>query len=923
MKITRKLLCAALAICMVLSVLAMSGCRKKDSGDATTAPAPGGDAANSAYTISVKTIGGMAMGGIDVYVYQDNTLKDLVQYGKTDDKGNLSLSMPAASTYAFTLSGVPEGYDVKDSYAFNGKSAAVTLSSALVKDKSPSGASFQLGDIMYDFSVTTPDGKKITLSEVLKEKEMVLLNFWYTTCSACILEFPYMQTVYEQYSDDIEIIALNPMNTDADIKNFKEQYQLSFPMASCNAAWAAAFNVTGYPTSVVIDRYGTVSMIHVGALTSERPFLCMFDTFTAAEYKQSTYESIDQVVTNVKPTVQMPAADQIAELLSAKDLGITFRAEEEDEYSWPFVEAKKEGVSCIKASNQKIEDSYSILYADVALKKGQAIGFDYWVSSEATADILYVIVDNEDIYSIHGDNQTGWKTCYPWVALEDGTHEVALCYIKDSSTNVGDDTAYIKNMRIIDSKDIDADTFIPRQAATSKDGFEYTYAEVVLNREDGYYHVGSENGPLLLANLMSTTAFNEEKTVFDIVYDGDVMVNGTSYYDTMVDYFSFASNASLNGICTVNEELAGMLKTVASVAGFDGDENEWLKMCMYYQTYGPNSSHLVDPIKGLAPFCAYTATLGTNVESNYFYYDRIIIPRGLLAEFTPSTSGVYRITSRNESQEGVDGWIFDENHRELLVYELSERMFDEEGEVSMVYYMEAGKSYYIDIAFWDLYETGYIYYDIEYIGPTYDMFRQAAPGYFTYDSDATGDAMYYIISGGIDVILASDGYYYEDLGKDASGKQLYGNLIYADFVGISLFDTPIKDMIDKGGFDFSKTEYDQLALTYLKNNNNDEDATIAYLKDYWGADYDYYYDLYQMDDIFEGIFHGEGEDLTEQMRSYVSKMLNTNDERQGCVPVDEKLAGMLQLLMDKYTFEGVENSWIKLCYYYDHFGPNA
>jgi ethanolamine transporter len=33
------------------------------------------------------------------------------------------------------------------------------------------------------------------------------------------------------------------------------------------------------------------------------------------------------------------------------------------------------------------------------------------------------------------------------------------------------------------------------------------------------------------------------------------------------------------------------------------------------------------------------------------------------------------------------------------------------------------------------------------------------------------------------------------------------------------------------------------------------------------------------------------------------------------------LAQLLQMLMDKFTFAGVENSWTKLCYYYDHLGP--
>ena len=44
-------------------------------------------------------------------------------------------------------------------------------------------------------------------------------------------------------------------------------------------------------------------------------------------------------------------------------------------------------------------------------------------------------------------------------------------------------------------------------------------------------------------------------------------------------------------------------------------------------------------------------------------------------------------------------------------------------------------------------------------------------------------------------------------------------------------------------------------------------------------------------------------------------------ERQGCVPVTEELAEILQLLMDKYTFQDVDHSWTKLCYYYDHVGP--
>jgi hypothetical protein len=499
-------------------------------------------------------------------------------------------------------------------------------------------------------------------------------------------------------------------------------------------------------------------------------------------------------------------------------------------------------------------------------------------------------------------------------------------------------------MRICSAKDIDVATYLPRSAATSVDGFEYEYAEIFYNSKDGYYHVGSVNGPLLLVNMTAgTTEFNEEKTLWSIVYDDALMVDGKSLYEQMVDYFSYASNASLIGYCTVNQELAVYLKAVADLVGFTDDENEWLKMCKYYEAYGKNVKQLEDPIKGLAPFSAYEAKLGKNVKTNVFYYDTAIIPRGKLAKFVPSKSGVYRITSRAESAQGVDGWIFDGNRNELLVYEMDERMYNDSDNVSMVFYMKAGEAYYIDIAFWDVYEVGYIYYDIEYLGSSIEHFRLASHGYFTYDSDASGDAMYHLIAGGIDVVLGPDGYYYEDLGNGKRGSKLY-----ADFTGItSLFSNPIatvtsydkngkpirdeqgnvvkiKGMIDMGGFDFSKTEEDLYVLGVMEKFGNDIEQTKKYLKDAWGDDYDANAQAYQIEDVFEGTYHGAGEDMTPAIKKYLAKMYNGSaTERVGCVEVDKELADILQKLMDKYTFEGVDYSWKKLCYYYDHLGPNV
>ena len=946
----RRLMSVILVLTMALSIAAMiAGCKKEEGTHESTGQTVVNEAGT--YMVNIKTVGGMAMSGIDVYVYEGS---DMQGYGQTDENGTAKIDLPAGTNYKITLSGVPKGYEVAESYAFSGTTASIVLKSSLITGESMSGANLGLGDVMYDFSVTTPDGETITLSEVLAEKEVAVLNYWYTTCSACITEFPYMQQAYEMYEDSVAIFAIDPLDAAGSVETFQAQYGLTFPMASVSSSWTTAFNVAGanvdaYPTTIIVDRYGVICMIEEGALVNLRYWTSLFDHFTGDDYEQKLVNTVDDLLTKITPDCAMPSSDEIGAVINNGEIDVTFRPEEDDEYSWPFVITEKNGEACIMASNQEIDDSYAIMYADIYLEAGQAVGLDYLASTEHGGDILHIIVDDNAIFTISGhDEDEQWKTCYPCVADADGYYEVALCYIKDSDTSEGDDTVYLKNLRIVDVEDIDTATYIPREAAVYDDDDNCTYAEIVYNEKDGYYHVGSENGPLLLADLMNYSQFSEEVSIWEMVYNNKIVLDGHDYYDELVEYCNYASNSNLYGICTVNKELAELLKIVDQIAGYDTeDDNEWLKICKYYQAYG-TKEQLTDPIEGLATFSAPEAVLGTGVSSNYFYYNRIIMPRGMLKEFTPTKSGVYRITSHSESQQGVEAWIFDENHQELLCYAFDERMFNDALNVSMVYYMEAGKSYYIDIAFWDPYEVGYIPFDIEYVAASYNLFRVASPSNFTYDTNATGEAMYHLIAGGIDVVYnKADGYYHEDLGKDANGNQLYGSILYADFTGLtSLFSSPIatvnaynadgtlqkdengnvvkvKGMIDLGGFDFSKTEDDLYILSCLKKYDYDVDATDEYLRNLWGEDYDTYAEKYQLEDVYKGKYHGKGEDLTDDISAYLSKMYSGSQypERQGCVAVDQELAEILQKLMDKYTFSDVDHSWTKLCYYYDYLGP--
>lgn len=924
----KKCLIMLLVLALVLSSAACAA--GGDNPEATTQPTTAPASDELPYQITIRTQGGMAMNGIGVYIYIGTDRSNMVEYGQTDENGRVSFELPRREDYSVVLSGVPKGYAVEESYAFNGSAALITLTSSLVTDETLP-ASLKAGDVMYDFTVTTPDGTKLTLSEILAEKKLVLLNFWYVGCSWCVEEFPYMQQAYEQYGDDVAVIALNPTDDNNAIKLFQSQYGLSFPMASCSMAWPQTFNIQGYPTSVFIDRYGVISLIEEGAITSLRPFTHAFEHFIAEPYEQGVYGNLGELVSNVKPTFTMPSAEEISAVLDGGKLDVTYRPEtdpEDSEYAWPFIITEKNGESCLKASNQGIEASYAILYADVYLEVGQAVGLDYLTSTEKGCDVLHVIVNDEPVYQISGVSaDESWQSCYPWVAEEAGNYEIALCYLKDGDSDEGDDTVYLKNLRIVSAQEIQAPTYIPRNAAVADENDDYSYATIVYNETDGYYHVGTADGPLLLADLMNYTQLSESKTVWEIVYEGIATLDGKNFYDDMVSYFSYASNSALSGACTVNKELAQWLQIVSDNVGFDGTQNEWLKACKYYQAYGTDSQ-LADPIKGLANFSAYEAKLGKNIETNCFYYDRPIMPRGLLAKFTAPKAGVYRITSRSDSVHGVEGWIFGEDRSAgYYTYEHDERRDDDGLNVSMLYYLGAGESCYIDIAFWDIYEVGTVYYDIEYVGATYELLRLASPSYYTYDSDATGETMYDIITGGIDVVLGPDGFYYQDLGKDEQGNQKYGSLLYADFTGTTgVFSHAIatvgqvKGMIDMGGFDFSKTENDLYVISVLEKYNYDVDAADAYLRSYWGEEYEANAQEYLLEEVYAGQYHGRGQDYTEEMRSYLSKMITTGATK-GCVAVDERLAQLLQLIMDKYTFAGVDHSWTKLCYYIDHMGP--
>ena len=361
----------------------------------------GNTAVKETYSVTVVTKGGMALAKLPIYIYEyeDGSLGDMVEdggYAATDANGTATFKLEKGKQYAAKIDiSLPDGYDAESFYPLVAKDTTITVSSAVISESSLVGVSYTTGAVMHDFTVNSTvlvedeegrlvfENQVFTLSEALKDKKAVLINFWYTTCSWCVTEFPYMQKAYENYADDVAIIALDPYSDDtlAAIKTFQSEMGLTFNVAQDLLGLANAFGVTGYPTSVMVDRYGVITLIESGAITSERAFNLLFDYYTADDYQQKIISNVNEIVPKEKPDVQMPSAEEFGNAFEQDDLGdLNYHNDEKDEYSWPFIigqiEDNGEIIDCVYPSNSYKEASYAQLLFDVDLKVGDVLAFD-------------------------------------------------------------------------------------------------------------------------------------------------------------------------------------------------------------------------------------------------------------------------------------------------------------------------------------------------------------------------------------------------------------------------------------------------------------------------------------------------------------------------------------------------------------------
>ncbi|MBI4971252.1 MAG: TlpA family protein disulfide reductase [Candidatus Omnitrophica bacterium] len=110
------------------------------------------------------------------------------------------------------------------------------------------------------FSLTSVEGKNSNLNDLLKEKKVVLINFWATWCRACQHEIPQLVELQKKFSEkSFTILGVDVGESDKKVAIYKDKFAINYPVwLDSGSETAKEYGVVGLPASFLIDTNGKI-----------------------------------------------------------------------------------------------------------------------------------------------------------------------------------------------------------------------------------------------------------------------------------------------------------------------------------------------------------------------------------------------------------------------------------------------------------------------------------------------------------------------------------------------------------------------------------------------------------------------------------------------------------------------------------------
>uniref|UniRef100_A0A7V3ZWV5 TlpA family protein disulfide reductase n=1 Tax=candidate division WOR-3 bacterium TaxID=2052148 RepID=A0A7V3ZWV5_UNCW3 len=131
--------------------------------------------------------------------------------------------------------------------------------------------SAQQKKIAPDFTVTTIDGKMVSLSEL--RGKAVILDFWATWCPPCRKEIPGFVELKKKYGKKLEIIGISVDRSVNQVKEFYRKNKMNYPVAMATKeileSYNAIYRLQYIPTTFIIDKEGYIHDVKVGFVSKD------------------------------------------------------------------------------------------------------------------------------------------------------------------------------------------------------------------------------------------------------------------------------------------------------------------------------------------------------------------------------------------------------------------------------------------------------------------------------------------------------------------------------------------------------------------------------------------------------------------------------------------------------------------------------
>lgn len=122
----------------------------------------------------------------------------------------------------------------------------------------------RVGQKAPDFTLPDVDGRPISLSKY--QGKVVVLDFWASWCAPCISELPVFQTLHNEYRDKgFEMVGINLSDDNPDVGGFLRKNNIKYTNLLGDDRIQELYGpITGFPTTFVIDREGTIREHFIG-----------------------------------------------------------------------------------------------------------------------------------------------------------------------------------------------------------------------------------------------------------------------------------------------------------------------------------------------------------------------------------------------------------------------------------------------------------------------------------------------------------------------------------------------------------------------------------------------------------------------------------------------------------------------------------